>query len=557
VSPHNVCALPRSFAASQPQTLALVDKRSGRSLTFEQLREELDRTAAALLLAGLKPGDRAALFVATGIEFVVLVNACFQAGVVPVLIDPGMGAKNVLSCVREQRPVGLVGVLKAQVLCAVFRGAFASVRTQVLVGGGRFPGAQRLERLKRSVKDPAPVHEPLPGEVAAVLYTSGSTGAPKGVLYTHGMLAGQALAIRDMFGIRPGEVDVACFLPFGLFSVAMGMTAVFPDMDFRFPAKAKPENVFAALQGATSAFASPALWEPFSRHLAAQQLSLTGVKRILTAGAPVRPQLHERLLAHLPDGDVFTPYGATEALPVAFMNGRAVLAETALLTRAGKGTCVGALAPGASVKIIAISDEAVPTLGSARELPAGEIGEIIVRGPCVTRAYDDAHSERARDANAKAKIADPGAAEGFWHRMGDCGYLDAQGRLWFCGRKAHRVETPHGTLHSIPVEAVAEEGGLGRAAFVGLGPRGRQVGVVIFEVDGVKPHLASDWEAATVASLRARVGNGVDAALLHFGPLPVDRRHNAKLEREALALWAARQRPALAQGAPASPGGTP
>ena len=551
----NVCSLPRAFATTQPGVLALVDKKSGRSLTFEQFKQELDQTSAALRLAGFKPGDRAALFVATGIEFVVLVNACFQAGVVPVLIDPGMGAKNVLSCVREQRPVGLIGISKAHVLRMVFRSAFKSVRIQVLVGGPFFPGARSLEALKKSASG-IEVYAPAADEVAAVLYTSGSTGAPKGVLYTHGMLAGQATAIRDMFHIQPGEVDVACFLPFGLFSVAMGMTAVFPDMDFRFPAKANPEKIFAAMQGATSAFASPALWEPFSRHLAANKLELKGVKRILTAGAPVRPQLHERLLAQLPEGDVFTPYGATEALPVAFMNGRAVLAETAALTRAGKGTCVGALAPDVAVKIIAITDEAIATLGEARELATGEIGEIIVRGPCVTRAYDDTHSERAKDANAKAKILDPATPEGFWHRMGDCGYFDGQGRLWFCGRKAHRVETKHGTLHSIPVEAVAEEGRFSRAAFVGLGERGQQVGVVIFEVADEKPRLADDWEAAMLTSLKAKLGTeGLHAALLHFGPLPVDRRHNAKLEREALAKWAAQQRPELlARSSPSGKG---
>ena len=540
----NVCGLPRAFATTQPSTLALVDKKTGQSLTFDQFRSELDQTASALRLAGLEPGDRAALFVATGIEFVVLVNACFQAGVIPVLIDPGMGLKNVLSCVREQRPVGLIGIVKAHVLRTVFRAAFASVKIQVLIGGSFFPGAKSLGSLKKTGTE-SEVHQPAKDEVAAVLYTSGSTGAPKGVLYTHEMLAGQATAIRDMFHVQPGEVDVACFLPFGLFSVAMGMTAVFPDMDFRFPAKASPEKIFEALNGATSAFASPALWEPFSRYLAEKKLELKGLKRILTAGAPVRPQLHERLLAHLPDGDVFTPYGATEALPVAFMNGRAVLAETAARTREGKGTCVGALAPDVAVKIIAITDDAIATLAAARELAVGEVGEIIVRGPCVTRAYDDAHSERAKEANANSKIGDLCAPEGFWHRMGDCGYFDAQGRLWFCGRKTHRVETTHGTLHSIPVEAVAEEGGFPRVAFVGLGPRGKQLGVVIFEVED-RVNLAPDWEATTIASLRQRLGSeGIHAALMHFGPLPVDRRHNAKLEREALAIWAAKKRPSL------------
>ncbi|HEY1087700.1 MAG TPA: AMP-binding protein, partial [Archangium sp.] len=239
----NVASLPRAFADSQPTVPALVDKKTGRSLTFAEFAKELDATSAALLRAGLKPGDRAALFVATGIEFVVLVNACFQAGIVPVLIDPGMGAKNVLACVKEQKPRGLIGIGKALVLRAVFRSAFASVEKQVLVGGSFFPGAQSLTKLKSGPSStgsdrPGAVFASKPDDVAAVLYT-------------HAMLAGQAVAIRDMFGIKPGEVDVACFLPFGLFSVAMGMTAVFPDMDFRHPAKADPAKIRAALEGAT------------------------------------------------------------------------------------------------------------------------------------------------------------------------------------------------------------------------------------------------------------------------------------------------------------------
>jgi acyl-CoA synthetase (AMP-forming)/AMP-acid ligase II len=195
------------------------------------------------------------------------------------------------------------------------------------------------------------------------------------------------------------------------------------------------------------------------------------------------------------------------------------------------------LAPNVAVKIIAVTDDA---LTKFTELPTGQIGEIIVRGPCVTKAYDDTHSERAKEANAKSKIPDASVPEGFWHRMGDCGYFDERGRLWFCGRKAHRVETKFGTLHSIPVEAVAEEGRFSRAAFVGVGERGQQLGVVIFEVDGVKPRLEEDWEAKTLADLKKRIGSeGLHKALLHFGKLPVDRRHNAKLEREALAAWAA------------------
>lgn len=538
----NIAELVRAFAARQPHTRALVDKRTGRTRTFAELADDLDTTAAALRAAGVRPGDRTALFVATGIEFTTLVFGCFQAGAVPVLVDPGMGVQNVINCLREQQPPALVGIAKAHVLRQLARHAFRSVRTSVLVGGSFFPGAQALEALRARGTD-AQVHPARPDDTAAILYTSGSTGAPKGVVYTHGMLAGQAAAIRDMFDIQPGEVDVACFLPFGLFSVAMGMTAVFPDMDFRHPTRADPRKILEALDGATSAFASPALWEPFSHFLKREGVMLPALRRVLTAGAPVRPALHERLLAHLPRGDVFTPYGATEALPVSFMGGRAVLAETAARTRVGQGTCVGALAPGVEVKILAVTDEPLPTMSHAVELPAGSLGEIAVRGPCVTRAYDTGTSEQGARANATSKITD---GETVWHRMGDLGYLQ-DGRLWFCGRKAHRVETPHGTLTSVPVEAVVETLWGGPAALVGIGPRGRQHAVVWLQLE--QPRQPRPSTAALRDDIRQLPGCAhVSAVLLHKGRFPVDRRHNAKIEREQLAARAARELPALAGG---------
>lgn len=532
----NACELVRAHGAAQPAVRALDDKKTGKARSFGDLCSDLDETAAALRAAGLVPGDRVALFVATGPEFVTLVFACFQAGLVPVLIDPGMGADNVLACVKEQAPKGLIGIAKAHGIATVFRGAFASARVRILVGGSFFPGAKALDKLKKPGATCA-THPAGADALAALLYTSGSTGAPKGVQYTHGQLAGQSEAVRAMFDVQPGEVDVACFLPFGLFSVAMGMCAVFPDMDFRFPAKAEPKKILAALQGADSAFASPALWEPFSQFLIDTGTKLPGLKRVLTAGAPVRPQLHERFLQALPDGNVYTPYGATEALPVAFMDGRTILAETAAKTRAGQGTCVGRLAPGVRVKVIELTDEPISSMGDARELSRGEIGEIVVSGPCVTRSYDTGGTPRGAEANAKSKIHDATVAEGFWHRMGDAGTLDEQGRLWFCGRKGQRIETAQGTLHSIPVEAQVEALWPERAALVGVGERGRQRAVVIVEAAKGTPRFD---RAQLHAAVRALPGCAViDDVLLHVGAFPVDRRHNAKIEREKLAVWAA------------------
>lgn len=542
----NACDLIHEVARKDPGIPALVDRRTGLTLTFGELSTRVAKTASRLQALGLRPRDRVALFVADGPRFVILVNALFHLGAVPVLIDPGMGLDNVATCIRELRPRGLVGIAKAQVLRLLKRSAFSSVEVNIVVDGS-FPGAVRLRTDGEDHDTYLAMYRQTKDAPAAVLYTSGSTGAPKGVLYTHAMLMAQATAIRDMFGIQRGDVDVCCFLPFALFSVAIGTTAVFPKMDFRFPAKAPPDEILAALKDpfgdgsrpATSAFASPALWEPFSHAVVASGVRLHGLKRVLTAGAPVSPALHERLLQALPDGDVWTPYGATEALPVAFMNGRGVVEETAAMTRLGQGTCVGRLAPGIEVRIIAVSDGRIATIAEAQALPTRAIGEIVVKGPCVTRAYDET-SERAKDANATSKITD---GDGVWHRMGDVGFVDEAGRLWFCGRKAHRVETATGPLYSLPVEAVAETAWPARAALVWRGASSPQTPILLLE-NPVKAAAAKGRKLAptevpsptTVQEVLARVLGRSDIEVRAWPSVfPVDRRHNAKIEREALA----------------------
>ena len=254
---------------------------------------------------------------------------------------------------------------------------------------------------------------------------------------------------------------------------------------------------------------------------------------MLCAGAPVRTDVLERMTQLLAgDAQVFTPFGATESLPVASIGSREVLSETAEETAKGRGICVGRPVDTAHVRIIRISDEPIETWSDELVVPPGTVGEITVRGAQVTREYW-ARPEQTR----LAKIRD---GEAIVHRMGDVGCFDEQGRLWMCGRKSHRVETPEGTLFTVPVEEVLNaHPAVRRTALVGVGARGAQVPVVLVE----REPGATIGDAALLDELRALAAKHETTKALarfhvHPGAFPVDTRHNAKIERERLTEWA-------------------
>ena len=218
---------------------------------------------------------------------------------------------------------------------------------------------------------------------AAIIFTSGSTGPPKGVLYEHGMFDGQVDLIRDRFQIQPGEVDLPGFPLFALFNIAMQVTTVIPDMDPTRPANVDPEKILEAIRnhGVTQAFGSPALWNRVGRYCEQHDIQLPTLRRILSAGAPVPNHVVTRMLKALPDdADIFTPYGATECLPVAAIGGREVLADTAEQTATGAGTCVGTIFDRMTVRIIRVTFDPIADVSAVQECAQGEIGEIMVRG---------------------------------------------------------------------------------------------------------------------------------------------------------------------------------
>jgi acyl-CoA synthetase (AMP-forming)/AMP-acid ligase II len=441
-----------------------------------------------------------------------------------------MGRSAFLACVARSQPRRLVGIPFALLLSHLFRGSFRSVGSRVLAGASL---TARLTRPGTTPSAPRPAWQARSEDLAAILFTSGSTGAPKGVCYEHGMFAAQVDLIRQAYGITPGEIDLPLLPIFALFNPALGMTTVVPELDPRRPAAFAPERIVQAIQQeqVTNSFGSPTLWRRIARHCDEHKVTLPSLRRVLCAGAAVPADLWAAAPRFLPHGRLQSPYGATEALPLTSIAQEEV---AALASPPAGGACVGRPLPGITVKVIAAADGPLPPEALERPLPPGEIGEIVATGPVVTKAYDT-----APEATARAKIV---VGDRTWHRLGDCGYLDAEGRLWFCGRQVERVETPAGTLFPEPCEQVfRRHPAVARCALVGLGERPDQRPALVVEANlGAAAAEALAAELRTLAAAHP-VTREIRTFLFH-PRFPVDVRHNAKIHRLALARWAATAR---------------
>ncbi len=511
-------------------------------LTFRELEEASNRLACGLDSAGIGRGVRTALMVPPGLDFFALSFALFKIGAVPVLIDPGIGMRYIDTCLAHAQPEAFIGVPKAHAARATLGWARNSIRINVTVGAKWFWSGHTLRELRERI--PAnrlfTAVESATDETAAILFTSGSTGAPKGAVYTHEIFGAQVAHIRGLYGIEPGELDLATFPLFALFGPALGMTAVVPEMDPTRPANVDPANIVSAIEkfGITNMFGSPALIDRVGRHGEAHGIKLPTLRRVISAGAPVPARTLARFAAMLrPGAQVFTPYGATECLPVASIGSDEVLGETRHRTDEGAGICIGRPVPGLAAKIIRITDEAIAEWNDALELPAGEVGEIAVKAVHATKNYFNLPGP-----TALAKIPDP-ANGGFYHRMGDVGYFDELGRLWFCGRKAHRVVTPQGTRFTIPCEGVFNRNPrVFRTALVGVRRNNATEPVLCVELEAGAGSVSKEIIRAELRELGSQNECTRQIQTILFHPaFPVDVRHNAKIFRDKLAVWASRQ----------------
>lgn len=453
-------------------------------VSFGEIDADIEHVAQGLREAGLNPGDRVALLVEPGVDLTVAAYAVWRAGGVVVIADAGLGLEGMGRALRGAGPKHVIGMTTAIAALPVLRipgtrflvGSMPAPARAALGVAASFDELRERGRALLDRRGRLDVKR-LPTDDAVVMFTSGATGPSKGVVYTLDQIRAQAGGFGHLYRLKPGDRLVAAFAPFALYGPALGVGGVVPDMKVTAPATltaAALADAVIAAEG-TTVFASPAALRNVLRTGAEvtpeQRAALESVETVMSAGAPVpAPMLRELVNTVFPNAEMHTPYGMTECLPVSDIT----LTELEALAAAGvtdEGVCVGRPID----ECVRLAVAPLPPDPSGEDGPLttepGATGEICVRAPSMRDRYDQlwATNHAAGDH-----------PEG-WHRTGDVGHLDAQGRLWVEGRRVHVVHTAQGPVTPVGLEQRVEKlPGIENAAVVGVGPVGvQQVAVVV------------------------------------------------------------------------------
>jgi acyl-CoA synthetase (AMP-forming)/AMP-acid ligase II len=530
--------IPENIAVTFPRFDKFKNKYHYQNLTFRELDILSNKFAIQLKEMGIEKNDKVLLFLRPSLEFHAMTFAIFKAGIIPVFIDPGMGKKNLLKCIKDIKPVALIAEKEVHLLSLLFPKVFQSIKYRVSPHPLLFPFKNKLnmEKMKKHKIHYFKTEEVIPSDLAAILYTSGGTGIPKGVIYTHEIFNEQTEILKDLFHLTTEDIDLPGFPLFSLFTISMGMKSVIPDMDPSRPSEVDPEKIYQNIidQSPTFIAGSPAIWERLADFCLSHKRTLPSVKYVAMFGAPVSVKLHKKFKNILPNGTTYTPYGATECLPVSNISGEYILKNTAKLSEEGIGTCIGKPIPTNEVRIIKYVDKEISKIDEVTFQAPFIPGEIIVKGKVATPSYFEMETK-----TKEAKIYDH---DSFWHRMGDIGFLDEDNKLWFLGRCSHQVfannETEIKTYFPIPVEAIFNRHvDVKRSALISVFKNGHTYpGIVIERKDGEflrgKDRAIFESELLKMAK---QFPHTKEINKIYFSnKFPVDVRHNIKIDRTKL-----------------------
>lgn len=516
----NIADILHRQALTQPETIAIIDTYRGhsRKTTFAELELSASRAATRFKQVGLQPGDAVLFFQPMSAELYVALMAVFRLGMVAMFLDPSAGRKHIERCCALYTPKALIASSKAHLLRFVSP-ALCQIPIKFAIGLP-VPGAIAWNCIQRS--HPQTSIHPCTSDTPALLtFTSGSTGQPKAAVRSPGFLLAQHRVLDKSLKLIPGEVDLTTLPIFVLANLASGVTSLIPNTDLRFPGRINAAALMAQIRAhqPTSTAASPALLQCLVDHCQRQGLQLPSLQRIFTGGAPVFPRLLDHLQKLAPHATVTAVYGSTEAEPIAHMPRHEMHPDDLDMMLGGKGLLVGP--PVAEIQLRILQNQWGKPIGpynhaefTAACLPHGEVGEIVVGGDHVLPGYLGGQG----DTETKFKVNDL-----IWHRTGDAGYLDHQGRLWLLGRCSAQIQDQHGILYPFTVECAANQyPEIRRAAVVSQGGR-RVLAIELKQGESKQLEILKEFFAwAEIAEVRI------------LKTIPVDQRHNAKVDYPAL-----------------------
>jgi acyl-CoA synthetase (AMP-forming)/AMP-acid ligase II len=521
--PMNIVEILERHAGERPQAPAIVERDwfgRDRVTTFGGLHSAVARAATLLWQSGLRPGDAVLVFQPMTAELYVALIAIFRLNLIAMFLDPSAGRDHMERCCSLQPPKALIATTRAHWL-RLWSPALQRIPIKFNIGSCPVPGARRWG----SYAALAPHPEVLPCEPdspALLTFTSGSTGQPKAALRTHGFLLAQHRALEQSLELRPGEIDLTTLPIFLLANLGSGVTSVIPDADLRYPGAVDPRRVVVQIQKhqTLSSTASPAFFERLARHCLANGVTLPSFRKLFTGGAPVFPRLLDQMQTMSPQAAVVSVYGSTEAEPMSHVARHEMTPGDRDATLGGGGLLVGRPVPGLQLRVV--RDQWGTPLGpysqadlAATCVAAGQPGEIVVSGGHVLSGYLHGRGDE------ETKFRVDGVP---WHRTGDAGRLDDQGRLWLLGRCSARIKDEHGVLYPFAVEAAAyADPRIKRAAVVG------KTGRRMLVLEPYEKHAPPD-----LAGLARRLNWAHVADYRFRDRIPVDKRHNAKVDYPAL-----------------------
>lgn len=559
----NLADIVLRVAREDPDRIAVIDldgweglgKRRYVRHTYAELSADVESVAVGLRGMGIAERTRVVMMSPPSYETCVMGVALTRVGAFTLWIDPAVGYRNVAERLSRVKPEAFVGPVLAHMGRMTFGWGPRTMRKLIVTASPIVPGGHKITGLPpfpgarsiRSLRKPAPA-QPTPAAVGpddpcAVLYTTGSTGPAKPSMYTHRTFCQVFRNAQHSWGFDqdPGvPVDLAVFPAFLFIPISAGGTVVVPPIDFarQGPAQVNSAALIQVINDCKvkSFFAAPILIENLAREALARNLTMPSLRRVIGAGAPITGPVEEMLAAVTgPDAELAANYGATEAMPSTELSSREHLDGLWEKTEQGAGVCVGHPLPGVELKIIGIVDGAIDSVDQTTTPPPGQVGEILVRGAHVSPEYYlDPESTR------KNKVPDP---TGTWHRFGDVGYLDDAGRLWVCGRVSQRVRAAGGDVFPLQVEPLFDaHPQVRRSGLVGVpGPDGELPVLCVELKSGVGRHERERLQGELLALAASSEVTKTIHTILFTDKLPVDPRHNSKIERPKLAKWAAAQ----------------